>query len=503
MTEPSWTLVVVEQNLEFQNTIDTIWSSLLVIMLALLVIGIALSLFSSYRVYQPWNKLYQKVIGDAASSGLYDDVSTIYNSIHLTQNQLDEYLRYKNSTEHILLETYLRALLREDTQTIEKMPDADLSAFNEALSRTSSVAIFRINHWKKVKRGLSGTSDACSYTLRQLSVSCFAHDEAAAEHENQPNETWIYLGGGNFLLLALSDFSYTPEEEAAKWISAIKEIQRLFYEQTGLPVTVALGGHAQSPNACIDACHTATELLNYSALFEMQSIIDSSAIEQLTSGSPAAAYDEAQKKALRDAMCSNREQDAQQILEGLLLEYRTGGLQTFLLYLTRLFLHLDQAAENICKTRGVKLPNAPQPFYHLLSDAEALDDIRSGFASVMSEICAHDYTPSARSNDVVEAVKEYIKGHYKEDIALKSLAAKYNFSPGYLGMLFKNEVGLSVLEYTNEVQLEAAEQLIKNTNLHICDIMQECGFINESNFYRLFKNKYGVTPKSYRVRAKQ
>ena len=70
-------------------------------------------------------------------------------------------------------------------------------------------------------------------------------------------------------------------------------------------------------------------------------------------------------------------------------------------------------------------------------------------------------------------------------------------------MLFKNEVGLSVLEYTNEVQLEAAEQLIKNTNLHICDIMQECGFRNESNFYRLFKNKYGVTPKSYRVRAKQ
>jgi AraC-like DNA-binding protein len=30
--------------------------------------------------------------------------------------------------------------------------------------------------------------------------------------------------------------------------------------------------------------------------------------------------------------------------------------------------------------------------------------------------------------------------------------------------------------------------------------MEKVGFMNRSNFYKLFKNKYGVTPNEYRLK---
>ncbi|MFW2551437.1 helix-turn-helix domain-containing protein [Klebsiella pneumoniae] len=46
--------------------------------------------------------------------------------------------------------------------------------------------------------------------------------------------------------------------------------------------------------------------------------------------------------------------------------------------------------------------------------------------------------------------------------------------------------------------MKKAEKLLTTTDISISEIMKELGFTNSTHFYKLFKEKYGTTPKKYR-----
>ena len=114
-----------------------------------------------------------------------------------------------------------------------------------------------------------------------------------------------------------------------------------------------------------------------------------------------------------------------------------------------------------------------------------------------SELCPQ--ASDRKENQRAVSIRDYIHAHYAEDISLKFLSAKFNLSQGYLNTIFKDLTGLSVFEYINQVRLDAAAKLLVETNASTLSIMEKCGFINESHFYKLFKARFEVTPRTYRI----
>ena len=49
-----------------------------------------------------------------------------------------------------------------------------------------------------------------------------------------------------------------------------------------------------------------------------------------------------------------------------------------------------------------------------------------------------------------------------------------------------------------EERLKAAANLLKTTSLPIVEIMQEVGYENITYFYKIFKEKFKITPSIYR-----
>ncbi len=57
--------------------------------------------------------------------------------------------------------------------------------------------------------------------------------------------------------------------------------------------------------------------------------------------------------------------------------------------------------------------------------------------------------------------------------------------------------GVSPTEYINDLRITYAANLLLSSNLSVTDICYECGFMNISHFYDLFKAKYMMTPKEF------
>ena len=57
---------------------------------------------------------------------------------------------------------------------------------------------------------------------------------------------------------------------------------------------------------------------------------------------------------------------------------------------------------------------------------------------------------------------------------------------------------MSYSAYVQQIRLNHAEKLLISTNKSIAEIAENVGYHNKGFFYRIFKEKYGVTPKEYR-----
>lgn len=64
----------------------------------------------------------------------------------------------------------------------------------------------------------------------------------------------------------------------------------------------------------------------------------------------------------------------------------------------------------------------------------------------------------------------------------------------------KSITGMTPSEYINQIRIEYAAHLLGSEEASIDEIVDACGFDNNSYFYRLFRRQFGTTPRQYRLR---
>lgn len=100
--------------------------------------------------------------------------------------------------------------------------------------------------------------------------------------------------------------------------------------------------------------------------------------------------------------------------------------------------------------------------------------------------------------DRIRKVMSYVEEHYKENISLQDVSDLLGIGKEYFCRFFKKNMGISFLQYLNEVRLSHIYQGLMDTELPIAELMEENGFSNQKLFNRSFKALYGCTPSSVR-----
>lgn len=99
---------------------------------------------------------------------------------------------------------------------------------------------------------------------------------------------------------------------------------------------------------------------------------------------------------------------------------------------------------------------------------------------------------------IVRAIQERFENNYADTFSLTSLASEYHISVSHLAHMFKNVTGYAPIDYLTVCRLNVAKKHLATTSMPIREIIDICGFGDESNFSRLFKIKIGMTPSEYR-----
>ncbi len=91
-----------------------------------------------------------------------------------------------------------------------------------------------------------------------------------------------------------------------------------------------------------------------------------------------------------------------------------------------------------------------------------------------------------------------IEKHYFEKITLSSLTNKFSISISTLRRYFKKYADTSPMEYINDLRLEKAKFMLIESDMQISEISYSVGFDDALYFSKFFKNKMGLSPKSFR-----
>ena len=93
---------------------------------------------------------------------------------------------------------------------------------------------------------------------------------------------------------------------------------------------------------------------------------------------------------------------------------------------------------------------------------------------------------------------DFIHLHYREHIQVHQIAASASISQSEAQRCFHKTVHTTPNNYLIEYRLSAAHQLLLSTSRKVSDIASDVGFESTSYFDRVFKKKFGVSPKQMR-----
>ena len=103
-----------------------------------------------------------------------------------------------------------------------------------------------------------------------------------------------------------------------------------------------------------------------------------------------------------------------------------------------------------------------------------------------------------KNKDRMHYILHYIHEHLTEKIAVDALSRKAYLSRNLFFKWFREQVGITPLDYINNERIKLAKQLLGNPQNSVSAVSMQCGFNDVNYFIRLFKKTEGITPRAYK-----
>jgi len=98
----------------------------------------------------------------------------------------------------------------------------------------------------------------------------------------------------------------------------------------------------------------------------------------------------------------------------------------------------------------------------------------------------------------VQEVLEYVNGNYQDSLTLGTFCEQKHYSVAYISRRFKQETGVTLREYVQNVRIEKSCELLEDSDLRVVEIARRVGYEDIKFFNQIFKRRMQISPREYR-----
>jgi two-component system response regulator YesN len=132
------------------------------------------------------------------------------------------------------------------------------------------------------------------------------------------------------------------------------------------------------------------------------------------------------------------------------------------------------------------------------------EDLCAWISAALNEFLELVYSSrDARKMTQIRPAIEYIDAHFDEPVTLAQIARASHLSVSRLAHLFKEQMGVTPIDYATGVRIERAKGLLLGTDQSCTEIALQAGYGNPSYFTRTFKLFTGMTPRQFRAQNRR
>lgn len=134
---------------------------------------------------------------------------------------------------------------------------------------------------------------------------------------------------------------------------------------------------------------------------------------------------------------------------------------------------------------------------HPFSHRQTIEQMEQWIFELLHEICQEigkKQQEKGKDQEFGKKVLDYVKDNFQNpDLNISMIALHFHITPTYLSLLFKEQIGGSLLEQINTVRVEKAKSFLLEGRT-VAEVAEKTGFRNSNTFIRVFKKMTGITP---------
>lgn len=120
------------------------------------------------------------------------------------------------------------------------------------------------------------------------------------------------------------------------------------------------------------------------------------------------------------------------------------------------------------------------------------------FIMILRKCDLSENDSSIGENDAIRKSVLYLHSRFRENPTLEQVASVAGLNKNYFSGLFHETTGKTYKEYLNFLKLEHAKKLVLTSNIPVTEICFASGFNSLTNFLRVFKESYQISPTAMR-----
>lgn len=148
--------------------------------------------------------------------------------------------------------------------------------------------------------------------------------------------------------------------------------------------------------------------------------------------------------------------------------------------------HCDKIVENFIKE--VLFDESSKPDWYLLKSA-----IYAVVGEYRKNMITHSFS-GARDSVIISQFFQFIEEHYSEKITLEQVSQILGYEKHYLSRCIHKHVNMNFSQIVNWYRVDAATELLQNTDISMARVAMESGFQSIRSFNRVYFELTGRTP---------